>query len=251
MFARTAPSFTQLVDFFVANCMNYGWLRVAIFFSPDYSNVAFLFKSKLTSAGVRVEMDFNVPFQGSVRPALPELRRKMLRIVIVITASVGDLRQWMLDFLDEGMTGPGWAFVGGYLTSIDTLKGVNTWMGNDGRDADVILAVNGYLTVSPAPPASTARLTGLLQRAAQWDTQTYPLAPVPAQQWSGYDAVYAGFAYDACRAISLAADAEIRAGGDALNGTSLMRRLLGGMPFDSVMGRNIILDSNGDVMQPC
>ena len=152
---------------------------------------------------------------------------------------------------DEHMTGQGWGIGSGpkFPLSVEALKGANTWMGEDGRDADVLNAAEGLLTVSPAPPASRASLTRLLQRAAQWDREENGAKAVPVSEWLGSNAVYVGFAYDALQAIARAVDEEIRAGGDAADGTALMRRLLNGTAFDGVMGR-VSLDENGDNLHP-
>ena len=252
MFARTVPSGTQAIQFVLAACKKYDWKQTVIIFNVRLAEVGNSAERALLAAGVTVVMDLAVEDKGFVSPALPELRRKSVRIVICMPQVTGDLRQWLLDFFDAGMTGLGWAFLAGLRINdenLGDLKGSNTWMGEDNRDADVMKAANGMIASTPAPPASMVGLVGLLQKAALWDMQEYGAEALPLSQWSGSNAVYAGFAYDALQALAIAADAEIRAGGDAANGTSLMQRLLDGTTFDGVMGR-VSLDNQGDNMHP-
>ena len=249
MFARTVPSITQLVGVAVVFCTKYGWKQTAIVFSVARSSFALALEGGMLEAGVAIGMRIPVPFQASAKAVLAELRRKNLRLVFFIPNEFGDMRRWLLDFYDERMTGLGWAFATGTLADLAELKGANTYMGDDGRDADVLVAAEGLISLNPAPPASMARLTSVLTRAAMWDMQEYGAAAVPVSKWSGSDAAFAGFAYDALHALVLAADAEMRASGDVANGTLLMSHLLGGMAFDGVMG-HVALDKNGDNMYP-
>jgi hypothetical protein len=249
MFARTVPSSTQLIEFCLVVFEYYHWKQAAFIFNEANSALAVAMEAAMLGAGIAVQMRFAAPFQGSATPALPELRRKNVRIIVFMQSTAGDLRQWLLDLFDAGMTGLGWAFFGARITSPDEIKGISTWMGEDNRDADVMKAANGMIASTPAPPASMVGLVGLLQKAALWDMQEYGAEALPLSQWSGSSAVYAGFAYDALQALAIAADAEIRAGGDAANGTSLMQRLLDGTTFDGVMGR-VSLDNQGDNMHP-
>ena len=250
MFARTVPSRTQLVGMAAVVFAKYGWKQTAIVFSVARSPFALALEGGLLEAGVAIGMRIPVPFQASAKAAaLAELRRKNLRLVFLIPNHFGDLRRWLLDFYDEHMTGLGWALATGTLTDLAQLRGANTYMGDDGRDADVLVAAEGLISMNPAPPASMARLTSVLTRAAMWDMQEYGAAAVPASKWSSSDAAFAGFAYDALHALVLAADAEMRASGDVANGTLLMSHLLGGMAFDGVMG-HVALEKNGDNMNP-
>ena len=249
MFARTVPSSTQLIDLLAALCKKNRWKQIAWIFNEGQSALAVAAERALRGLDIVVELRVVVPFQGSIRPSLAELRRKNLRIMLALPTTHGDLRQWLLDLFDAGMTGLGWAFFGARITSPDEIKGISTWMGEDNRDADVMEAANGGFILTPAPPASMVRLIELLQKAALRDKQEYGAEALPLSQWSGSNAVYAGFAYDALQALAIAADAEIRAGGDAANGTSLMQRLLDGTTFDGVMGR-VSLDNQGDNMHP-
>ena len=240
MFARTVPSSSQLIDLAIVACRGFNWQQLAIMFATSGVSpaLALALAGRLPEAGIRVGMRF--PLQGSAKPALSTLRRTKLRVVGMVGISA-EVRQWLLDCFDAGMTGQGWAVITSSITSVNAL------MEEDGRNADVFRATQGLISFTPAPPSSMTKLDGLLRRAAQWDRQEYGTQAVPMEQWSGGTGLYAGFAYDALQAIALAADAELRAGGNVANGTSLMNRLLGGMMFDGVMGR-VFLAKNGDTV---
>ena len=88
MFARTVPSTTQLVGGATAACQKYGWKNIAVILSQAQQSTATAMEQGLIAAGIAVHLRYNVPFEGSVRPVLKDL--KQLRILFLMPGSTGD-----------------------------------------------------------------------------------------------------------------------------------------------------------------
>ncbi|XP_064638662.1 atrial natriuretic peptide receptor 1-like isoform X2 [Lineus longissimus] len=75
--------------------------------------------------------------------------------IIIICASGGDVREMMLTALDQGLVDGNYVF---FTIDIlqDAVKGINTWMGDDGRDADAEIAFNAIMNIHHQSPHTTA-----------------------------------------------------------------------------------------------
>ena len=248
-FARTVPATTQLVGAFRLICENYRWQQYAILYAGTATDDADAFQSKLLKTGIEVGLRVKVEHQHLAREALQQIERKRLRVVLLMPSSAAEIRRWLLDAYDLQMTGKGWAYLTANVRSVGLVTASKgTWMEGDGRDDDALAAIQGLIVMVPRPELS-AKFQRLVQRAAMWDAREQAGKAVPPHIWASPDSVYLGFMYDALYTLVVAADAEIRAGGSASNGTALMARLLGGAPVDGMTGQ-VTFDANGDSMVP-
>ena len=255
-FARTHPPATQLIEAFRLLCSGYGWQKFAILFSDGTTESANDFESRLLTAGIEVGVRARVAHEldsnGDRRAALRQINQKRLRIVLLMPAKATDIRGWMLDAYDLGMTGKGWAYLMQGVDSVEVITAsAGTYMAGDGRDDDALLAVQGLVNFRPNLQFH-AKFQSLVQRAATWDARERHGKAQPARMWASADIstkAYLGFMYDALYALAGVADAEMRAGGRASNGTALMQRLLGGASVEGVTGQ-VSFDAKGDITVP-
>ena len=241
-FARTVPAISQLIKAFRVVCERNRWAQIAILVSETWAPDADAFQTELLQFGIEVRVRVRVADSGFARAALEQIERKQLRVVMLMQSSNTQLRRWLLDAYDLGMTSKGWAYFTADVRSVESIAASE----GDGRDDDVLAAMQGLIIMVPQPQLS-AKFQSLVQRAAVQDARERAGKAVPSHMWASPHSVYLGFMYDALYTLVVAADAEISAGGSASNGTALMARLLGGAPVDGMTGQ-VSFDTNGDSM---
>ena len=102
-------------------CIQHGWQKFAILFTETRAADADDFASSLLNVGIEAAAREKIASPGSAPGALRHIKQKRLRIVLLLKESGRDARQWMLDAYDLGMTGKGWAYLTGHITSVESV----------------------------------------------------------------------------------------------------------------------------------
>jgi len=151
----------------------------------------------------------------------------------------GDMRALMLNALDLGMLNGDFAFLTVNLLP-SAAVGNNTFMGNDGRDAEAALAFRGILSVHVREPT-----TPLWQSFKQKVREKMNASPFYIQlDKSEQVEVYAGAIYDAIYLYANALNETLAGGSSKRDGRAIVKRMLN-REFEGASGK-VRIDSSGD-----
>ncbi|XP_077977730.1 atrial natriuretic peptide receptor 2-like [Glandiceps talaboti] len=247
-FARTVGPYPKTGPMFVATMNYFNWKRIAILASTEHTwqLASHAIKLDLEDAGIHVVVFYqfepgNEHITGREKAEhryILEQTKEIARIVIICSFG-GDVRDLMLNAYDLDMINGDYVFFTLDLLA-DYHKGVNTWMGDDGRDAEAEYSFNAILNIHLRTPHNDEyhAFEDEVRKRLKEPPFIYDLPndePID---------VHAGPLYDAVLLFAIALHEEIQYGGSELDGFAISRRMRN-LSFPGI-GHTVYMDENGD-----
>ncbi|XP_078374364.1 atrial natriuretic peptide receptor 3-like [Oculina patagonica] len=245
-FARTVGSFSKMGGLFMSVLGYFKWKSIGIIASTE--SIWQLAMSGLMK--VFLENDINIRYIHTLNPghvlvtereeykSMLALAKETARIFIMLCYG-GDMRALMLYAYDLGMLNGDYAFLTVNLLPSAAI-GNNTFMGNDGRDAEAALAFRGILSIHVREP--TTDLWRLFTKDVRQKMNDYPFH-IQLDDQEKVE-VYAGAIYDAIYLYAIALNETLAAGGDKKDGRAIVHRMLN-KEFEGASG-TVRIDESGD-----
>ncbi|XP_002733692.2 atrial natriuretic peptide receptor 1-like [Saccoglossus kowalevskii] len=247
-FARTVGPYTKTGRMFVEIMKYYNWTRVAILSSTSHM-------WQLTSHDILLDLqDYGIEVVTfhTFDPGNEHISEKvalehshvlddslLVTRIFIICASDGDIRDIMLTAFDLSLINGDYIFLTIGMRS-GSYKGVNTWMGDDGRDAMAKLAYAAVFNVDVLIPHTDEYIAFEEEVIRRLKEPPFNYNPPEYMEVDGH----AGRLHDAVLLYALALTEELQNGGDERNGTSIASRMMP-MTFHGISGK-MIVDEYGD-----
>ncbi|XP_038050160.1 atrial natriuretic peptide receptor 1-like [Patiria miniata] len=247
-FTRTVGPYTKMAPMFSRIMSSYGWGRAVILTSSEnvWQTTSYAVKLDLESNGFTVS-NFVTFSPGHENISGREQKQHVDIIkdakesarIFMLFAYGGDIRDLMLNALDLGLLNGEFAFICVDVVE-DAMYGRNTWMGEDGRDADAAQAFDGLLNIHIKTP-DVDTYEGFKAEVRRWVAEEpFNRAMKPEEKVD----VHAGPLYDAVWLYALALNDVIAEGGDEYDGKAVAKKMRN-TKFEGVDG-NVTIDQNGD-----
>ncbi|CAH3159682.1 unnamed protein product [Porites lobata] len=245
-FARTVGSFSKMGDLFLSVFQYFHWNSIGILASTES-----IWQLAMTGLmKVFLQNDIDIRYLRTLSPGHVLVtereeynsilsRAKETARIFVILCYGGDMRALMLQALDFGMLNGDYAFLTVNLLPSAAI-GNNTFMGNDGRDAEAALAFRGILSIHVREPTTTLWQSFKEEVREKMNAFPFYIKLDDSEQVE----VYAGAIYDAIYLYANALNETLAAGGSKKDGRAIVQRMLN-REFEGASGL-VRMDSSGD-----
>ncbi|XP_077993905.1 atrial natriuretic peptide receptor 1-like [Glandiceps talaboti] len=242
---RSMGTFWQFGEFFTAISVQFGWDRIAVFVERNTSNPGANFFEQpaisLEEAGLERNLTIleRVEFNKSSNIKKILIKTAKIARIIFISARGENVRKFMLNAYDLGLTNGDYAFFCIEFFKQKFLFGDFSWNGTDGRNEDARKAYEALFILSFYKPDNEDF------RVFSEDMKTR--SELEFGYTYGHDeevSILAGISHDTVLLYAIALNETLAEGGDPYNGKDLVKRLYG-RTFKGIQG-NISIDKNGD-----
>ncbi|XP_006822843.1 resact receptor-like [Saccoglossus kowalevskii] len=157
-FARTVAPYTKLTGFFITIFQHYNWDHVAILTSQEnlwkIAAMAMRDEFEMNNITVSAFEEFSPGHDQFTEDDVWKQHRALenaaqVSRVFILCVYGGDARNLVLHAYDKGLLNGNYVFYMIEISTLDIQFGVNTWMGDDGRDDDAIKAFEGANKLEP------------------------------------------------------------------------------------------------------
>ncbi|XP_033122630.1 atrial natriuretic peptide receptor 1-like [Anneissia japonica] len=245
-FVRTVGPYYKVTPMILEMFSRFNWSRAAILYSSEeaWQLTSLKVRNIMQDAGIFISQYYSFepgPEKNIFEDKSFTETQNKARIILIFGCG-GDVRDVMLHSLDLGMINGEYIFF-----TVDLFDyayvGNNTWMGDDGRDDDALLAFGSIFNIHILEPS----------------TQRYKYFTAEVRKRMATDLfgdsfnaeykvdVHAATLYDAIHLYAVALHEVIEAGEDEYNGRTIVSKLLN-KGFDGISGR-VSIDKQGDRYQ--